>query len=418
MKDKYWTLKILSGTHEGAEIPLGDGEFSIGSGEHCDLVLHDVSLGQEVGTIRITKDKAFITSEALGVADLEVVANQKMAMGGLTVGMMPAGEAWHESSGPMLDVSKMEDHKPASSVSGPSVLEKHKRRRTLVAKAVFALFFLAGLFLAYQHYYGEDEASFIAKEKKEKSDLAALIPASLQAVKNEKGVYVITGHLHKEAQKASLLKKLEGFFEEKDFVLDVEIQDVLLEAARISLNLQGMKRVEVEAHKNPAALVLTGFNDNIALWPKVKASLKKDIKGVKVWHDRVESNRDRAKVLEKMIEKKELSAVKVAAKRDRIEIFGSVPSQKSKELQGVLKEYKEKFDNEPPLATVKPLTKKLQIESVNLGETPYIVTVKGDVYMIGGQVETGVSIVAIHKDRMILKKRQTLFTYFYEWESK
>ncbi|MGB1271865.1 MAG: FHA domain-containing protein, partial [Endozoicomonas sp.] len=37
-------LKILSGNHIGAEIPLEPGRYSVGADDNCDLVLTDASL--------------------------------------------------------------------------------------------------------------------------------------------------------------------------------------------------------------------------------------------------------------------------------------------------------------------------------------------------------------------------------------
>ena len=47
-------LKILSGNHIGAEIPLSVGQYSIGKSEQCDLVLTDHHLAAHACFIDIS----------------------------------------------------------------------------------------------------------------------------------------------------------------------------------------------------------------------------------------------------------------------------------------------------------------------------------------------------------------------------
>ncbi|WP_160174010.1 type III secretion system inner membrane ring subunit SctD [Endozoicomonas montiporae] len=49
-------LKILSGNHIGAEIPLEPGQYSLGKDESCDLVLSDASLRDSELVIQITPE--------------------------------------------------------------------------------------------------------------------------------------------------------------------------------------------------------------------------------------------------------------------------------------------------------------------------------------------------------------------------
>ena len=44
MTESQWHMKILSGTHQGAEIQLPEGQQKIGQGDDCDIILHDESI--------------------------------------------------------------------------------------------------------------------------------------------------------------------------------------------------------------------------------------------------------------------------------------------------------------------------------------------------------------------------------------
>ena len=54
MKEFY--LKILSGNHQGAEIPLEAGRHSLGKGDTCDLILTDASLHEMELTIEVSEE--------------------------------------------------------------------------------------------------------------------------------------------------------------------------------------------------------------------------------------------------------------------------------------------------------------------------------------------------------------------------
>ena len=55
-------LKILSGNHQGAEIPLEAGSHTIGQSEDCDLVLSDSLLDDNIITLTISGDGVFSAS--------------------------------------------------------------------------------------------------------------------------------------------------------------------------------------------------------------------------------------------------------------------------------------------------------------------------------------------------------------------
>lgn len=406
MKTKYWTLKILSGTHSGAEIPLSDGLFSIGTGDHCDLVLQDPALSSQLGTMRITKEQVFFQPE--GAEESELQANHKVAVGGLTLGIMPVGESWIEVSepGPSIDEPLVE----AMGDGSDSILTTHKRQRVRVAALILGLLFIGGIASFLIKRYDVNLPSFTSEEPAPQT-IEMILPSSVKVVQKDHGVALLKGHLATEADKDELLRKLDKLGQ--PFKLEVEIQTLLLKAARVSLDLQKMHSVQVEASEDPSSLILTGFSENPAKWAAVLKNLKKDIRGVDVWVDQVQSSQDRVTALKEMLASKNIETVKVKEKLGRIDVMGSVPGNKAKDWQGVVKEYREKFSNQPPLKSVNAMSKKLEVVSINAGEMPYIVTDDGEIFMIGAEIEAGVVIQAIHQDRMILEKKGSLFTHYF-----
>ena len=60
MESQGWLLKILSGMHQGAEIALDFGSYTLGQSEECDLVLSDSSLADQQLTLTISEEGLII----------------------------------------------------------------------------------------------------------------------------------------------------------------------------------------------------------------------------------------------------------------------------------------------------------------------------------------------------------------------
>ena len=63
---EVWALKILSGPHVGAEIPLDPGTWILGRHEECDLVLTDDTLAERHVELNVTPEGVQVTNLAQG----------------------------------------------------------------------------------------------------------------------------------------------------------------------------------------------------------------------------------------------------------------------------------------------------------------------------------------------------------------
>lgn len=61
-----WALKILSGPHVGAEIPLDSGTWTLGRHEECDLILTDNSLAERQLEFQVSNEGVQVTNLAQG----------------------------------------------------------------------------------------------------------------------------------------------------------------------------------------------------------------------------------------------------------------------------------------------------------------------------------------------------------------
>ena len=105
MRDQSWILKILSGTHVGAEVVLSDKESVLGRDENCDLVLDDVSLSAQHISLRTaasgahltlldTSKPIYIDGEECAEKETLLKPFQVITIGTLFLAVGPADEEW------------------------------------------------------------------------------------------------------------------------------------------------------------------------------------------------------------------------------------------------------------------------------------------------------------------------------------
>jgi len=112
MANQMWLLKLLSGSHVGAEIELAEGQYVLGSNEECDLVLADSDVLGEAAQIIIEDGNVTLNNLASNV-DLYVDGVKQdnsisvspflvVTMGSLHFAMAPEGSTWPQLNIPTI----------------------------------------------------------------------------------------------------------------------------------------------------------------------------------------------------------------------------------------------------------------------------------------------------------------------------
>ncbi len=102
-----WSLRILSGSHEGAELALDPGSYSLGQNDDCDLALMDDGLADEQLIIEITdagitlqnktpENPLFVGGKQVADNDVAVSAFNVITIAGLHFAFGPAEDEWPE----------------------------------------------------------------------------------------------------------------------------------------------------------------------------------------------------------------------------------------------------------------------------------------------------------------------------------
>ena len=374
-----WTLKILSGAHNGAEIPLDDGTFTIGTGEHCDLVLQDDALGEDIGSITISEDGVTFYPkgyEETGAEPLVLTSNKAAEISGLSLGVVPYGEDW-------TGAAEEEDSEPA--LESPETTEE-----ALVTTAAPEL---------------SESGATQAATAPSKGPLWIAGVAMLAAL--GLGSYLWLGGGEETGIKPALTK-------DNAPRIPSSREQGMLSSVKISLSLQKMPQVKATIGKEENTIVLEGYVEVPAAWKKVKHNLKKDIRGVKSWVDRVDTKEDRVAAVRSFLEDEKIDTVHVKGEPGSIAVMGSVPANKVNGWEKGVDRYDTAFDDGPPLKAVKPTKNTIQVMAINLGDPSHIVTRDGKILLVGAELERGVTLAAIHEDKIVLKKNNMYFTQVIE----
>jgi len=149
-------LRILSGLHRGASLPLGGERYVIGASDDADVVLLDPGVAQRHATLRHDGEHWLLAalegsvhspaSEA-ALEEHALAPGQSLRLGAVWVGVSAAGAPWIEapaqtfaaaaSSGPAA-----RDSGPDAIAAPPAVKPRQRRRRAFLVPA------LAGTLLA------------------------------------------------------------------------------------------------------------------------------------------------------------------------------------------------------------------------------------------------------------------------------
>lgn len=408
MKKQNWVLKILNGLHEGAEIPLSAGTYSIGSNEDNDLVLHDAGIPEQLGSFEVEETQVLF--KAVGAEEgqvTQVPVQTEMNLSGLSFGVYAADDVWH-GKGEDKNTDELEDDiefKPEeSSLIDP--LDHYARPKSKALPLAIALAVLSVGALTYRLWPASSEAE--AEKMTSAEAIAQKYELSLKRSPGATGMH-LAGYLKNKQQLAQLQQDIQKG-ELKSINIQVKLQDALIERAKVSLNLQKINSVTVKPGSHASELELSGYIETEQQLETLVNNVKKDVPSVAKWVESVDTKQDRMLGLKKILKDHNLDRIKLESAPGRIKVIGSVSKEEAQRWSQVEAEYKSKFNAQPPLSAAQATSLELDVQSVNIGPVPYIVTKDGRKLMVGASLEEGVTIEQIHADRLLLRKNGNLYT--------
>ncbi|WP_281646231.1 type III secretion system inner membrane ring subunit SctD [Parendozoicomonas sp. Alg238-R29] len=133
---EVWALKILSGPHVGAEIPLDSGTWTLGRHEECDLVLTDDTLAERHIELNISPEEVQVTNLAQGQSiylsgepqpdSFALQPHTVVMAGSLYFAVGAIGQPWPELSlsGPPATLTPQQPAKPTATSHTASAPEE------------------------------------------------------------------------------------------------------------------------------------------------------------------------------------------------------------------------------------------------------------------------------------------------------
>ena len=310
-----WVLKILSGSSEGAQIDLEPGEYLIGKGDQCDLVLDDHNVAQQHFVLTITEE----TAELRLLADDNTAATPPRFNGALDdttqwpldavsvisldtfhFVLAPAGEDLSQVVIPEPIETPISAEEETAEPETPEALATDPVDRPLATKypladAIRSFGNKVALTISLGVVVVTASAMMVSNSEPEPVIEPRASVQELEDILNSAGIehvdleqqgerLIVRGFVADEGEKKRIADVL---IDEQPFDYAVTNLAQLKQAAELSLVAHGLKDIHVEQGDKPGTLRVSGVSPDREKWKKVLLSLKNDLPLVSEWDDQV-----------------------------------------------------------------------------------------------------------------------------------
>ena len=447
-------LKILSGNHIGAEIPLEPGRYSLGRGDNCDLILTDDNLNDVELIIDISGNNQIRIESGAG-ASLHVNGEQAgpaiqynffdiVTASNLFIALGPADAQWPNLTLPnMVPAVREEPPAPASDdndqlpspveselsaddfdeefpdsqqeeedeLAEPSPLSRiNKKWLAAIPAALVLVIAMIGL-------SGNDSEVQEAPNIPSTTEIVERAKAQL-GLKHVKfrqlpdNTLMISGYTQTMQDKQELQKLLRS--QNVPFNSQIIVMNEMRDNAEMLLQDRGYDQLELELDNTPGSLVLTGYVATSDELDSIVNALKQEIYGLVSIVDQVENQASRINTLKSMLREKALvPRLQVIARDKTIILKGHLLDEgQSYDLRTVISRFQKTYGNNPAieLATKSAggalddseSTIALNIRGISMGKVPYVVLLDGSRYLVGAKLANGYIIEDINLDYLLL----------------
>ncbi len=371
-----WIIKFLTGAHQGAEIPLKDGDYKIGCADTDDLTLTDAALVAHHFTLHLNETSAeislpkesnpiFIGDNATKPRNHEqdnnerylVIFPQIISVGTLKMVIGLKTENWQNVSLPDINFKQETDTTDNHSISNTSINKDDKNRNKTIKNSIYTGLFIT-LALASIMIFKEDQ-----NDKKEDIIYITQAPKWEQVKGTFKSDYLIfnenehgaeiKGRLRNQSDLTQLktIMELANIQAKIDIIIDENLKQLLYQ------KLSSLKEdsINVVLGENPGELIVQGTTNK-------SEQLKNIINTEK------ESNTDILNIIN----------------NTELENQVSIPRN---------------------------IRMGLNVRSVNIGRTPYFITDDGQKFVNGSTLLSGLIIDDINTQYIQLKKGEEIYLH-------
>ena len=319
-----WMLKILSGSHLGAEIQLTIGSYTIGSAPRCDIVLSDCNLQDQHLQLIVDEQTArlnllvetsdlHLNGTKTSVDDIEQVhlsidTITVLSIGLLHIALGAADGDWQHLRIPALttldnpsDANTHSNRLACDNMLPDSPLDKNvsKTKKNASHRPVL----MSGRSIAGLLSLILGSASIASLFLMSEKPIAAIKPldltntiatldhlldtSQLQITSDDQGLKRINGYVQTQQDKKRLIKHIRQQFPGTQ--IRVYATDDIINGTMLILKTQGLKNIQVSVTDKTGVFRLHGDTDNIDLWDQSLKVIKRDIAGVESWKNDVKA---------------------------------------------------------------------------------------------------------------------------------
>lgn len=445
-------LKLLSGPQRGAEIPLDDGEYLIGSGEDCDIVLLDDSVAERHVLLAKQEERLRLTardqSVLIGAYELpqgegtDIPTGTVFGLGTAYIALGLPGTDWlslplpgksapHEATG-----ANPPAFAPPPPAPPASRFERH-RKFWIVAGTVVILTFILALF---RHdlsiWLGAGQKAAVPSDhalEHAKKIVADLGMTEIDVSENHRGDIVLRGYSDTKSARERLLDALKQA--DIPVISHVRAIDVLRRALRESLNRLGAGQVTFD-YLGQGAVRLHGFLDEDISKEELIITLRQDVPVISRIDAHVRTLADSVADLRERLRTDDLaSLIAVATEKGAIVASGELDAEQAPLWQKVKDEFSAVTQGAPELisyikipdgdvlaegkgvAAPMPHTHSaLQLSVrgivIGTGKRPYALLSNGLRVSKGDALDENHVIDAIELDRIVVRNGAQTYVYY------
>ena len=449
-------LKILSGNHIGAEIPLEPGRYTLGKDDSCDLILTDDNLSDVELIIEISGNNQIriqagttgttlhINGEPTGTSiqytffDIVTSNNLFVALGPADVqwptltlpNMVPSAKQELSTSNdiePLTDPIEAElsaldfdQEVPADNqqedddeLEEPTLLARiDKRWLAAIPAALVLAIAVIGVTFSGSSSETQEMPNIPGTMEISESAKAQLGLKHIKFRQLPDNTLMISGYTQTLQDKLELQKLLRS--QNVPFNSQIIVMNEMRDNAEMLLKDRGHDQLELELDTTPGSLVLTGYVATSDELDSIVNTLKQEIYGLISVVDQVENQVSRINTLKSMLREKGLiPRLQVVARDKTVILKGHILDEgQAHDLRTVITRFQKKYANNP---TIELATKSaggnladsrsalaLNIRGISMGKVPYVVLLDGSRYLVGAKLSNGYIIEDINLDYLLL----------------
>jgi type III secretion protein D len=434
-------IKVYSGPHAGAEIRLRPGRYVLGRAADCDIVLNDAAVaehhleltaGASGVTVRPLAIPVYYEGQEIDEAALAIGWHRVVTLGTTHFCCGCPDQEWPAVHLPRLRVTQPAAARPGdpgaaeapaghSAMAGkPSATTAPARHRLTPRSYSFggiSLLFVCGLLV---FSMGNTHPVRLLVDQPGPAEQARYLAKRLgleQIQVSETGdhkLIKVTGYVENATQKTALQEALRAV--NSPLQQHIWVADDLAGSAEAVLEALGIRDLRIKA-STVGELILQGYVGDEALWRTGLNTLRQDIPGILAIDDgAVETAALRAEQLRAWLREESLDgALTVAVAGDRLVVKGTLGGKELLTWGKVQHRFRDRYGHHPVVEAHIRETRdaiELDVKSVSVGATAFLVTKDGQQYMTGARLSNGYFIKSIEHDRIVLTRDHRDYAYY------